>query len=92
MFNFHTTEIKASKMAHTKIYKPLENHHGSSAKNHILIRLAYARGLTGITITWHPATSRTRGYVLESNEIKWMRLGGCLESAKEKINAINKPQ
>lgn len=76
-------------MALIKVYKPLEHHHESSSKNHILIRLAYAKGLTGITITWHPAASRTRGYVLESNEIKWMRLGGCLESAKEKMNAIN---
>lgn len=78
-------------MAQAKVYKPLENYHPSSAKNHILIRAAFEKGLTGITITWFPATSRTRGYILESNEIKWLRLGYDLKSAQEKINAINQP-
>lgn len=77
-------------MAHTKVYT--HNPNGPLSKNHKIVIQAYQSGLTGIKITWNHATSmNTRGWILESDQIKWLKLGfsveGAIKSIKDYLNA-----
>lgn len=57
--------------------------------NHPLVKAAIKKGLTNFKITWHKALSRSvRGWVLESDQVKWQRIGADQELALKSINDL----
>ena len=61
-----------------------------SKPTHALVKAAEKKGLTNFKITWHKAMSRSgRGWVLESDQVKWQRIGYDQASALNAINALN---
>lgn len=67
-------------MANSKVYT--HNPNGPLSKNQKIVIEAYQSGLTGIKVTWNGAMSYgTRGWVLESDQIKWLKLGFSVDMA-----------
>lgn len=67
-------------MPKTKVYT--HNPNGPLSKNHKIVIEAYQSGLTGIKVTWNDAMSRGHnGWILESDQIKWLRLGLSIDMA-----------
>lgn len=56
---------------------------------HELVKAAEKKGLTNFKITWHKAMSRSgRGWVLESDQVRWQRIGFDQASALKTINNL----
>jgi hypothetical protein len=51
-----------------------------------MIQAAVKKGLTNIKITWNPAMNSSRGYVLECDQIKWLRIYGNARTVAQKIS------
>lgn len=49
---------------------------------------AYQKGLTNITVSWSNAMSDVPGWKIESDQVKYMRLGLDIDVAIEKIKNI----
>lgn len=72
------------------IYTLKENTHYSSVRNHRLIRAAYAKGLTNVTITRQPASAPGGGWWLKCDEYeKQLHLGYQVAEAETRINRIS---
>lgn len=74
-------------MGNIKVYT--HNPCGPLSKNHKIIIAAYQKGLTNIKVTWYPATHHAKhcvGWVLECDQIKWIRIYGSVDTVVQKIN------
>lgn len=74
-------------MTPLKVYTVKENTHGSSSRNHRLVRAAFARGLTNISISRYGAVWGG-GWYLYSDQITKMYIGHEIAEAEARINQI----
>jgi hypothetical protein len=77
-------------MHRTITYTVKENHHPSSCKNHILVREAHKKRLTGIKIIRN--LDNMRGWVIECDQIPRLHLGFEVSEAIARIEKIETPK
>jgi hypothetical protein len=79
-------------MATLKVYTPKINLHPTHSKNHILVRAAAEKGLTGIRILKYPNKSAQysrNGWYLECYEMQALHLGFEIKEAEKRITQIS---
>jgi hypothetical protein len=77
-------------MSKTKTYTLHPQYHGSSCLQHRLIRAAWAKGLTGIKITWYSSKNEKPGpgWWIEADQQPLRHIGFDIPSAEVRINRI----
>jgi hypothetical protein len=76
-------------MASVKTYTLIENIHGSSSRQHRLVRAAYNKGLTSVFIFHYPNGQPGGGWCLCCDQIKKLNIGFTIDEAENRINQID---
>lgn len=79
-------------MASTKTYTVKENLHHSHSRQHRLIRAAYEKGLTNVTIAWYSvkSTGPHCGWYIMCDQLDHKHIGYDMGEAETRINKIDK--
>lgn len=71
-------------MAHSKVYTQ------DTAPNQLLVKALAKKGYTNIVITWYSATTGRRGFILQCDQIPWVRLGYDIDMSLKAISLLIK--
>lgn len=63
------------------------NECGPLSKNHKVVIAAHQKGLTTIKISGPVKDHHGKGWILECDQIKWIRIYGDVKTAASKVNA-----
>jgi hypothetical protein len=75
-------------MTPDKTYTLIENVHGSSSRQHRLIRAAWSKGLTKVTVCHYPNSQPGGGWYLYCDQITKLHIGYTLDECEARINRI----